>query len=69
MMSGGSRRSRDEFEIDVASGHDYAGVFEADDFIRDNLFRCHIFRITKEGYAMFWWECLTKVVCEQCPEW
>jgi len=42
-----------EFEIDVTNGHDHAGVFEADDVIRGNLFLCHISMIVNEGYGMF----------------
>ena len=54
----------EEFEMDVANGHDHTGVFEADDVIRGNLFVCHISMFVNEGYDMFWREGLTEVVCE-----
>lgn len=57
------------FEINVSKGHDHAGVFEADDVIRGNLFLYHISLVVNEGYAMFWWEGSTEVVCKQCPKW
>ena len=54
----------EEFEIDISNGHYHAGMFEADDVIRGNLFLYHTPTVVKKGYGMFLREGLTKVVCE-----
>jgi len=42
-----------DFEIDVANGHDHAGVFEADGAIRGSSFVYHISTFGNERYGMF----------------